>query len=124
MMLAVWIHLVAALWALAFGAVQLISTKGTRKHRWRGWSWMLAMIVTAVSSFWLHSDLAILGPFSNIHLLSLWVLVCVVISLLAVRRRRLDIHRNFLVGAYLGLLGAGLGALAPGRLISGWLFGA
>ncbi len=50
--------------------------------------------------------------------------MCLVISMLAVRRRRLDTHRNFLVGAYLGLVGAGLGTLAPGRLISGWLFGA
>ncbi|MHB0777625.1 DUF2306 domain-containing protein [Halomonas sp. WWR20] len=123
-MMAVWIHLVAALWALTFGAVQLLSAKGSRQHRWLGWSWMLAMVITAVSSFWLHGDLAILGPFSVIHLLSLWILACVVISLLAVRRRRLNVHRKFMIGAYLGLLGAGLGTLAPGRLISGWLFGA
>ena len=123
-MVAVWIHLVAALWALVFGAVQLLSAKGSRRHRWLGWSWVLAMVVTAVSSFWLSGGLALLGPFSVIHLLSVWTLVCLVISMLAVRHRRLDTHRNFLVGAYLGLVGAGLGALAPGRLISGWLFGA
>ena len=124
MMVAVWIHLLAALWALVFGAVQLAAAKGSRRPRWLGWSWMLAMVITAVSSFWLHGDLALLGPFSVIHLLSVWILVCVAISLLAIRRRHLSTHRNFLIGAYLGLLGAGLGALAPGRLVSGWLFGA
>lgn len=123
-MVAVWIHLVAALWGLVFGAVQLMSPKGSKQHRWVGWSWVLAMVITAVSSFWLSGSLALLGPFSVIHLLSVWILVCLVISMLAVRRRRLNTHRDFLVGAYLGLVGAGLGTLAPGRLISGWLFGA
>lgn len=106
-MVAVWIHLFAALWGLVFGAVQLLSAKGSRRHRWLGWSWVLAMVVTAVSSFWLSGSLALLGPFSVIHLLSVWILVCLVISMLAVRRRRLNTHRDFLVGAYLGLVGAG-----------------
>ncbi|AFT72616.1 Membrane protein-like protein [Alloalcanivorax dieselolei B5] len=116
------LHWLAAVLALILGAVQLLTPKGDRRHRKVGWAWVLAMATTAVSSFWIHGFLPIVGPFSPIHLLSVWVLFCLIMAVVAARRRRLRMHRGFTIGAYLGLVGAGLGALAPGRLISGWLF--
>ncbi len=38
MMVAVWIHLLAALWALVFGAVQRAAAKGARRHRGLRWA--------------------------------------------------------------------------------------
>ncbi|MGI9576513.1 DUF2306 domain-containing protein [Alloalcanivorax xenomutans] len=116
------LHWLSALVALLLGAVQLAAPKGGGSHRGLGWAWILAMTATALSSFWIHSFLPLVGSFGPIHLLSVWVLFCLVMAVVAARHRRIRSHRRFTVGAYLGLVGAGLGALAPGRLISGWLF--
>ena len=40
----------------------------------------------------------------------------------AIRRGNVRAHKAFMVGTFLGLAGAGLGALAPGRLLYGFFF--
>jgi len=118
-----YIHLTAALWVLALGGLQLASAKGTPSHRWIGWSWMLAMVVAAISSFWLTSPNNLFMGYGPIHLLSIWVLICVVVSVMAVRRGNIRRHRGFAIGAYLGTVGAAIGAIAmPGRLLHGFFF--
>lgn len=117
------VHLIAALWALLAGISQLYMRKGTRVHRVVGWSWMTAMVVVAISSFWLTGFMNLFWGYSFIHLLSIWILVCVTVSLYAVRTGNIKRHRGFAVGAFYGVIGAGIGALAPGRLMHQWLFG-
>lgn len=102
---------------------QLIAKKGTRSHRIIGWFWMTAMVVVAVSSFWLTGFMDLLWGYSPVHLLSIWTLVCVVVSLYAARTGNISRHRAFAVGAFYGVIGAGLGTLAPGRTIHQWVFG-
>lgn len=119
----VGIHLIAALWVLAAGAAQLAGAKGTPRHRALGWSWMLAMTVVALSSFGMPSFMPVLGPYGPIHLLSVWVLICVAVGVLAARQGRIGVHRAFTAGAFLGAVGAGIGALAPDRLLHKVLFG-
>lgn len=79
---------------------------------------MAAMIVASVSSFWLTSPNNGFMGYGPIHLLSIWVVVCVIVSVSAVRRGNLKRHRGFAVGAYIGSVAAAIGALAvPGRLL-------
>ena len=121
--MALTIHLTAALWALLAGISQLSAPKGTKLHRMVGWSWMLAMVIVAISSFWLTGFMELFWGYSPIHLLSIWILVCVAVSLYSARTSNIKRHRRFAVGAYYGVVGAGIGALAPDRLIHQWLFG-
>ncbi len=65
----------------------------------------------------------IIWGFGPIHLLSLWILVCVAAAVYSARVGNLRIHKGFTVGAYCGVVGAGLGALAPGRMLNQALFG-
>ena len=58
-----------------------------------------------------------------IHLLSIWVLVCVAVSLYSARTGNIKRHRAYALGAFYGIIGAGIGTLAPGRLIHQWMFG-
>jgi len=118
------IHLAAASWVLVIGAVQLARPKGTPSHRMLGRSWMLAMVVAAVASFWMrHPGGAFLG-YGPIHLLSVWVLICVVVSTLSARRGDLRRHQRFAIGAYIGTIVALAGAvLFPGRLLYRLVFG-
>jgi len=111
------IHLAAVLPAVVLGIAQLLRAKGSSPHRLLGWAWVISMAVAAVSSFW------ILGPnsggrFSVIHLLSAVVLINLVLAIWFIRRGNVRAHKYFMVGTFAGLLAAGLGALAPGRLLS------
>ena len=117
------IHLAAALIALVLGAVQLARRKGTVSHRLLGRIWVVAMVVAAVSSFGIQAITKGHG-FSYIHLLSVWTLIALTVALIAIRRGNWRLHRGFMIGSYLGLLGAGIGAVAfPGRILYVFVFG-
>lgn len=121
--MAITIHIVSAIGALLSGLVQLSLPKGTKFHKLLGWFWMCAMVTAAFSSFWITGLMGIFWGYSPIHLLSMWTLFCVGASIYFVRVGNISRHRNFAVGAFFGVVGAGIGALLPGRLISQWLFG-
>ena len=113
------LHLYASLLALGLGAILLLSPKGTMLHRMLGSTWVLAMAFSALSSFWFGGGvLPIMGHFGPIHLLSLWVLVALAVAVVAILKGRVEQHRGWMVGAYLGLVGAFVGSLAPGRWVA------
>ena len=118
-----YIHLTAACWVLIAGGLQLALKKGTSVHRVVGWTWMLSMLIVAISSFWITGFMDLLWGYSPIHLLSLWVIFCVLMSVHGARFQNLARHKFFAVGAYFGSIGAALGALAPGRMLHGIFFG-
>lgn len=112
------LHLGAAIAALLLGAAVLFLQKGTALHKACGRAWAALMLGTAISSFWITRN----GSFSWIHLLSVWVLVSLSLAVLFIRRGNVRAHRGFMVGTYLGLAGAGIGALAPGRTLYVFFF--
>ena len=116
---AIQIHVAAALTALAVGIVLLAGIKGTRLHRALGWTWVLAMGTTAVSSFFIH-QINPGGPagLSLIHLLSGWTMVGLPMAVYAARRHRVQAHRRAMTGMFVGgLIVAGLLTFLPGRLM-------
>ena len=115
------IHLAVVVPAVVIGVIQLAAKKGTRSHKALGWIWVLALAVAAVSSFWIYG-INKTGGFSVIHLLSVWTLISLACAIYFVRRRNVPAHKGFMVGTFLGLAGAGIGALTPGRFLSQLLF--
>lgn len=117
---AVQIHLVSVLGLAALGAWTLMRPKGTPAHRATGRVWMVLMVVAALSSFLIPATvLPVVGPFGAIHGLSVVVLAMVAAAIWAARAGRIRAHRRFVVGLYVGaILGAGAGALVPGRMLS------
>lgn len=119
---AITIHLIAALPALVLGAIVLARPKGTAIHRALGRVWAGLMMVVAISSFWIRGiDGG--GGYSVIHLLSVLTIFGIGFAVYSIRRGKPRAHRGWMIGTYCGLVGAGLGTLAPGRLISDFLFG-
>lgn len=108
------LHLSTALAALVLGAVILVRAKGTAMHRMLGRTWVALMTTAAVSSFWLTG---LNDGFSVIHLLSVWTLVAMALAIYFVRKGNVKSHKRFMVGTFLGLAGAGVGALMPGRTL-------
>jgi len=116
--LVIQLHLVAALLALALGTVQLLRRKGTKSHGIIGYVWVALMLGVALSSFWI-TGVAGRGQFSAIHGLSVFTLVMLGLAMWAIHTGRVRTHRFTMIGVYAGgLIGAGAGAFAPGRLIS------
>lgn len=107
------VHAVAALYVLLLGPLQILRPRRDRAHRILGGTWVAAMLVVCGASFGIMPD-----GFSWLHGLSLWTLTCMVISLAAIRRGNVGVHRGFMIGSYLGTLTAfAFAALVPTRLI-------
>ena len=70
---AIPLHAFAAMSAFVLGLVQFAAPKGTLPHRTLGWIWVLLMAAVAASSFWIH-QIRLVGPWSPIHLLSIFTL--------------------------------------------------
>src|SRR6201989_3087752 len=90
---AIPLHAFAAMTAFALGLVQFAAPKGTLPHRTIGWIWGLLMIRVAVSSFWIP-PIRLVGPFSPIHLLSIFTLIMVPLAVWRAHRHRVADHRR------------------------------
>jgi uncharacterized membrane protein len=121
--LPIQIHAYAAMGAFALGAVQLWGVKGTTQHRALGYTWAALMLVVAISSFWIH-EIRLLGPWSPIHLLSIFVLGMLPLGLWYAHNHKVRGHRLTMTGLFLGaLVIAGLFTLVPGRILHRVVFG-
>jgi uncharacterized membrane protein len=116
-------HAFAAMTAFLLGVVQLAAPKGTLPHRTLGWVWISLMMLVAVSSFWIH-DIRLVGPWSPIHLLSIFTLVVIPIGAWMAHRHRVADHRRIMILTFSGaLVIAGVFTLVPGRIMHKVLFG-
>ena len=115
------LHLTAVVPAVVIGVVQLAAKKGTPRHKALGWIWVLAMVTAAISSFWIM-ELRKGAGWSWIHLLSAWTLITLSCAIYFIRRGNVRAHQRFMVGTLLGLAGAGIGALMPGRFLARLFF--
>jgi uncharacterized membrane protein len=121
--LIIQVHVLAAVLALALGIAQFAGIKGTTIHRVMGYSWVALMAIVAVSSFWIF-EYGIIGPFSPIHLLSIFVLVMLPLAVRHARRGRIDDHRSAMVYMFIGgLIVAGVFTFLPGRIMHSVVFG-
>ena len=117
------VHAFAAIAAFVLGLVQLLAPKGTLPHRTLGWIWVILMVIVAASSFWIH-QLRLVGPWSPIHLLSIFSLVMLVLGVMAARRHNVRSHKFTMIGIFFGaLVIAGLFTFVPGRIMHAVVFG-
>ncbi len=113
-------HVATVIIALALGPVQFILPKGKMYHRVLGWIWAVAMFSTAVATFFVRDMRD--GQLSPIHIFSLMTFLSVPMALW-LARVNVASHARTMIGLYIGLLIAGVTAIAPGRLIWETFFG-
>ncbi len=120
---AIQVHALAAMGAFALGFIQLAAPKGTLPHRTIGYLWATLMVDICVTSFWIQ-DLRVWGPWSPIHLLSIFTLVTLPFAIRHARRHRVFQHRNAMIAMFAGaLLIAGLFTFVPGRIMHAVVLG-
>src|SRR5262245_58224090 len=100
---AIQLHAFTAIAAFALGVFQLSAPKGTLSHRTFGWLWVTLMLIVCFSSFWIH-ELRMWGPWSPIHLLSIFTLVALPFAVLHARRHEVLRHRKAMIGIFTGAL--------------------
>jgi uncharacterized membrane protein len=120
---AIPVHAFAAMSAFVLGLVQFAAPKGTLPHRTIGWIWVLLMAAVAASSFWIH-QIKLIGPWSPIHLLSIFTLAMLPLAVWRAHRHRVAGHRRAMIAIFSGaLVVAGLFTLLPGRIMHTVVFG-
>lgn len=121
---AIQIHAASAILATILGALILWRRKGTVLHKALGRVWIALMLITATSGLFIN-EIRLIGPFSPIHLFSLFTYFTVYVGLKAIIVDR-DVarHRAELQGLYVGaLILAGAFTFLPGRRMHAVLFG-
>jgi uncharacterized membrane protein len=120
---AIQFHAFAAMAAFALGVVQLAAPKGTLPHRTVGWTWVALMLMVAVSSAFI-SGIRLWGPFSPIHLLSVFTLIMLPVAVWLAHRHNVRGHQRAMLGLFGGaLVIAGLLTFLPGRIMYHVAFG-
>jgi uncharacterized membrane protein len=120
---AIPLHALAAMAAFALGIVQFAAPKGTLPHRTLGWIWVALMAVVALSSFWIH-QIRLFGPWSPIHLLSIFTPIMLVLAVWYARRHKVRGHKIAMISIFCGaLVIAGLFTFVPGRIMHTVFFG-
>jgi uncharacterized membrane protein len=116
-------HAAFAFAAIALGAAQFLGPKGTLSHRTIGWAWASLMMLVAGTSLFIHTIRA-WGPWSPIHLLSLFTLGIVPLAVMRARQHDTRSHRQAMIWIFtLALVVTGLFTLAPGRIMNKVVFG-
>jgi len=110
-------HVVGALTSVVLGGYQVWRRpKGDTRHRLLGRTWVVLILWTAISSFWIRQINE--GAFSWLHVLSVVTLVTVTLGVVNAVRGNVPAHRGNMVGSWLGACGAMVAAVAvPGRMI-------
>ena len=129
------VHLTAALAALLVGPVALWARRGhtagptthqrPRLHRAAGYAWVTLMLLTALSSLFIH-DPALTGlfGFSPIHLFVPVTLLGLVQAFRQLFRGNVAGHRKTMLSLYLGAcVGAGVFTLLPQRTLGQLVWG-
>jgi uncharacterized membrane protein len=119
----VQLHVLGAVTAFVIGAVLLRGVKGTGLHRTLGYTWVAAMALAAVSSFFLVGLNG--NNYSLIHGLSAWTIIVLPMAVVAARRKNIRSHAKAMTNLFMGgLLIAGLFAFLPGRMLWSIFFAA
>jgi uncharacterized membrane protein len=116
------IHVACAILALVVGTLMLFWKKGTRLHKGLGRLWIGLMLGVSLTSFFI-TEIRLLGPYSPIHVLSLFTLVGLWSGWRAIRAGDVRTHRITMISVYGGgLIGAGIFTLIPGRIMHRVIF--
>jgi uncharacterized membrane protein len=120
---AIPLHALAAMAAFVLGVVQFAAPKGTMPHRAIGAIWVALMTMVAISSFWIN-QIRLVGPWSRIHLLSIFTLLMLPLAIWKAHTHQVAAHRRIMIYLFSGaLVVAGLFTLVPGRIMHAVVFG-
>lgn len=117
--LTIKLHILAAMTVVAVTPLQFWGfRKGSDAHRMAGRIWLVAMLVVAVTSFFIQSTFRLsFAGFGLIHLLSVLTIYTCTTAWLAARQHRVNQHRLALISMTVSFLVAGAFTFLPSRIM-------
>lgn len=121
-----YVHLATIAPCFLIGAWLLLRAKGTPTHKLLGKAYVVLILLSSVVAAAMP---AVVGPrvlnhFGVIHLFCAVVFFSIPMAIWSIRRGNVKAHAGYMQGVYIGgILVAGAFAFAPGRILSGWLYG-
>lgn len=113
---AIQIHMIAAVSAFFLGLIVLWKKKGGPQHKLNGRIWVMLMMVTAFSGFFIH-EIRLWGDYSPIHIFSIITPISLIYGIVAARKGDFTTHQHSMRGTFIGgMLFAGSITFLPGRL--------
>jgi len=117
------LHAIAAMVAIILGGIQLYMKKGGMLHKILGRLWIGLMLIVSISSFFIH-EIKLWGPYSPIHLLSIWTIFSLGLAIYFVRIGNIKRHKQVMIALYVfALILTGFFTLLPGRVMHQVLVG-
>jgi len=108
------VHAVAAGFVIVFGPVNFLRRRKDSRHKLLGRIFAVMMAFVCISGMFIYS----IGGFTIFHALAILNFSCTAISILAIRKGNVPLHRGMMIGGWLGTIIAGAFAvLVPGRRI-------
>jgi uncharacterized membrane protein len=98
--LAIKLHILAAVTALALGGALMAVRKDRLFHRAAGWVWVGLVSLVAGSSLFITSLNH--GRLSLLHLFTGWTLIVLPLAVLAAKRHQVVRHRRTMMGLFFG----------------------
>jgi len=107
-------HVIGAVTSFVLGLVILFLPKGSKLHRKLGWTWVVAMTITTLASFFIREN----GQFTWIHSFTALTAVMLPMGVAMARMHFARTHARFMTFIFLGgAFTAGLFTFLPGRLM-------
>jgi uncharacterized membrane protein len=114
---AIQTHAVAAMAAFALGIVQFHGAQRNVAAPHHRVALGGLMLVVSATAFNIH-EIRLWGPWSPIHLLAIFTLLTLPLAVRRARQHEVARHRRMMIGLFFGaLIGAGVFALLPGRIM-------
>lgn len=118
-----YLHLGAIIPSFMMGTFLMLRQKGTPLHRQLGQCYVILMMLSAFISLFMEARVGVkvLNHFGPIHVLSVLTLILLPVSVIAIRKGNLRLHKRIMKGVYIGgILIAGAFTFMPGRLMHQW----
>ena len=123
------LHALPGLLAVILGSIVLLSKKGTKTHKRRGYIWLGLMLLLSLTAIFIKEINP--GSYSLIHLLIPWTIFSIIFGIYAIKKFKVtknkvwrNLHQWTMIGLFFGaLVIAGAFTLMPGRMLNEIMFG-
>ncbi|MDA9154262.1 DUF2306 domain-containing protein [Gammaproteobacteria bacterium] len=123
------LHALPGLLAVILGSIVLLSKKGTKTHKRRGYIWLGLMLLISLTAIFIQEINP--GSYSLIHLLIPWTIFSIIFGIYAIKKFKVtknkvwrNLHQWTMIGLFVGaLVIAGAFTLMPGRMLNEIIFG-
>ena len=123
------LHALPGLLALILGSIVLLSKKGTKTHKRRGYIWLGLMLLISLTAIFIQEINP--GSYSLIHLLIPWTIFSIIFGIYAIKKFKVNknkvwrnLHQWTMIGLFFGaLVIAGAFTIMPGRMLNEIMFG-